>query len=71
MYILNNARAIKRCHSMKSGTLSLKTIIKELHFLRKTVINETPEKKDLLLLANKLIEKYLILVMIKNIINDL
>ena len=32
MYILNIARAIKRCLSMKPETLSLKTIIKELGF---------------------------------------
>ena len=38
MYILNIARAIKRCHSMKMKTLPLKTIIKELDFLKKTVI---------------------------------
>ena len=38
MYILNIARDIKRCLSMKSETLSFKTIIKELDFLRKTVI---------------------------------
>ena len=37
MYILNIASAIKRCRSMKSETLSLNTIIKEL--------NETSEKK--------------------------
>ena len=39
-------------------TLSLKTIIKELGFLRKTVIVQwNAWKKGLLLLANKLIEK--------------
>ena len=39
MYTLNIARAInKRCLSMKSGTLSLKTIIKKLSFLKKVVI---------------------------------
>ena len=48
----------KRCLSMKSETLSLKNIIKELDFLRKTVIIQGNIcKKDLLLLANKLIEK--------------
>ena len=49
----------KRCMSMKSKTLSLKTIIKELDFLRETVIIQWNawKKKDLLLLANKLIEK--------------
>ena len=39
MYILSIVRAReKKCLSMKSETLSLKTIIKELEFLRKTVI---------------------------------
>ena len=38
MYIQNIAEAIKRCQSMKSETLSLKTIINELDFLKKTVI---------------------------------
>ena len=63
MYILNIARAKKRCMSMKSETLSLKTIIKEMDFLRKTVIISMKrlkkKKKDLLLLANKLIEETL------------
>ena len=49
--------------SMKSETLSLKTIIKEMDFLRKTVIIQwnawKKKKKDLLLLANKLIEETL------------
>ena len=43
-------------------TLSLRTIIKELHFLGKTIIVhwntwKKKEKRNLLLLANKLIEK--------------
>ena len=43
---------------MKSDTLSLKTIIEELEFLKKTVIIQwSAWKKYLLLLANKLIEK--------------
>ena len=44
---------------MKLETVSLKTIIKILDFLRKIVIIQwnTWKKKDLLLLANKLIEK--------------
>ena len=48
---------------MKSDILSLKTIIYELDFLRKTVIiqwnawKKKKKKEDLLLLANKLIEK--------------
>ena len=43
---------------MKPNTLSLKTIIKELGFLKKTVnIQWNALKKDLLLLASKLTEK--------------
>ena len=38
MYVLNNARAIKRCLPMKSDTLSLKTIINELDFQGKTAV---------------------------------
>ena len=38
MYIINIPRAVKRSLSVKSETLSLKNIIKELDFLRKTVI---------------------------------
>ena len=43
---------------MKSKTLSLNTIIKKLEFLQKAdLINETFEEIEILLLANKLIEK--------------
>ena len=43
---------------MKSETLSLKTIINALYFLKKAVIQwNTWKKKDLLSLANKSIEK--------------
>ena len=38
MYILNTFKAIKKCLSMKSETLSLKSIIQELDFLKKAVI---------------------------------
>ena len=57
MYILNIARAIRKMSVNEIRDLFLKTIIKESEFLRKTVLfNETLEK-NLLLLANKLIEK--------------
>ena len=59
MYILNIAKAMKKM-LMKSKTLSLQTIIKELDFLKKTVIiqwSAWKKKKDLLLITNKLIEK--------------
>ena len=58
MYILNIAKAITKMSTMKSKTFSLKTIIKKLDVLKKTVITQwNAWKKDLLLLANKLIEK--------------
>ena len=38
LYILNIARTKKRCLSMNSENLSLKSIIKELDFLGKTII---------------------------------
>ena len=58
MYILNIARAMKKM-LMKSKTLSLQTMIKELGFLKKTVIIQWSawKKKKLLLITNKLIEK--------------
>ena len=52
MYSVNIARA------MKSETLSVKTIINELVFLRKTVIiHWNAQKKDSLLLVSKLMEE--------------
>ena len=58
MYILNIAKAMKKM-LMKSKTLSLQTMIKELGFLKKTVIIQWSawKKKKLLLITNKLIEK--------------
>ena len=40
MYILNIASAIKKCQSMNSEILSLKTIINKLDLLKKEVINQ-------------------------------
>ena len=51
MYIINIVRIIKKMSVNEIKNLSLKTIINELDFLKKTL-----EKNDLLLLANKLIE---------------
>ena len=51
MYIINIVRIIKKMSFNEIKNLSLKTIINELDFLKKTL-----EKNDLLLLANKLIE---------------
>ena len=49
----------KRCQSLKSETLSLRTVINELDFLKKAVIIpwNSLQKIYFLLLANKLIEK--------------
>ena len=48
----------KRYLSMKSENLSLKTNINELNLLKKQLLfNKTLESKDLLFLANRLIEK--------------
>ena len=78
-YILDIPKAIKRMKSyqrlkqlMKSRSLSLKTIIKELNFIKKAVIIQWDTKKnktDLLLFTNKLIEKHLILTMQMSTIN--
>ena len=38
MNILNIARAIKKCQSMKSEILSLKTIVSKLDFISKIAI---------------------------------
>ena len=38
MYTLNIARAIKRCLSMKSEIISLKTIIRRIGFCKQAVI---------------------------------
>ena len=53
---------------MKLETLPLKTITNELDFLRKNSYSSMKrlEKKDLLLLANKLIEKISILAVVQN-----
>ena len=42
---------------MKSENFCLKTVIKELKFLKQLLLNGPLEKKDLLLLSNNLIEK--------------
>ena len=55
---LHIVRAIKRWLPMKSQTLSFETIVNELDFLKKAVIIQgNAQKKDLILVANKLIEK--------------
>ena len=60
MYILDITKDIKICQSMKSETLSLKITINELDFSKKINYNlmRRLNKRDLLLLANKLIKKY-------------
>ena len=59
MFTLNDARAVKTCLSMKSETLSLKIVIKELDFLRKTIIfNETLEEKRFIGACEQISRKY-------------
>ena len=58
MYILNIHSAIERSQSKNSKT-----------FYSKTIMEKFDLKKKLLLLAIKLIEKYLMLGMLKNNIN--
>ena len=57
MYIVNIARAVKRSLSVKSETLSLKNIIKELDFLRKTVIIQSNDWKIKFIVACKQINR--------------
>ena len=53
MYILNIAKTTKRCQLMKSKTLSLKTYIKELGFLKKRVIIQWNARKKRFIVACK------------------
>ena len=58
MYVLNISSAIKTISVNEMRDFILETILNELDFLRKTVIIQRKvRKKDLLLLAIKLIEK--------------
>ena len=58
MYVLNISSAIKTISVNEMRDFILETILNELDFLRKTVIIQRKvRKKDLLLLATKLIEK--------------
>ena len=58
IYILSIASK-ERCQLIKSKTFSLKTVIKELDFVSKTVMLQWNAciKEDLFLIANKSIEK--------------
>ena len=73
MYILNIAKAIKKCQSMKSENVSLKTIINELNFLKKAVIIQWNVWKEkiycCLLTNNRTIISVLSLIMLKNTFN--
>ena len=73
MYILNIAKAIKKCQSMKSENVSLKTIINELNFLKKAVIIQWNVWKEkiycCLLTNNRTIISVLSLIMLKYTFN--
>ena len=57
MYILNIARAVKKCQSLNSNTLSLK-IIWKLGFLKKTVLfNENFKKKNFIVAFKRINRK--------------
>ena len=70
MYILNIADTVTKCQSMNSEILSLKTIMNELDLLkRKVIIQWKVWKKRLAVVCNQINrKKYLIPVMLKNII---
>ena len=71
MYILNILSAGKKDDNKRTQRLLknyLKTIVNKVDFLKKNVIvQQNIRKTDLLLLATKLIKKFMILVMLKNI----
>ena len=65
IYILNISSTVKKMLVNEIRGLSLKTNINELYFKKTVIIQWNIRKKDLQLLATKLTEKYLILVMTK------
>ena len=73
MYILNIARAIKKLSVNKIRDFICKNYYKRIDFSKENSYYSMKhlKKKDLLFIAIKLIEKYLILVMLKNTINHL
>ena len=72
MYILNILSAGKKDDNKRTQRLLknyLKTIVNKVDFLKKknVIVQQNIRKTDLLLLATKLIKKFMILVMLKNI----
>ena len=65
IYILNISSTVKKMLVNEIRGLSLKTNINELYLKKTVIIQWNIRKKDLQLLATKLTEKYLILVVTK------
>ena len=72
MYILNIASAIKNMPVNEIRDFSFEDYYKQIGFSKENSYYSMRRlKKNLLLLATKLIKKYLIVVMLKNTVNHL
>ena len=73
MCILNIARAVKKMSANEIRDFAFENYYKRIGFSKENSFYSMKrlKKKYLLLLANNLIEKYLILAMLKNTINHL
>ena len=73
MCILNIARAVKKISANEIMDFAFENYYKRIGFSKENSFYSMKrlKKKYLLLLANNLIEKYLILAMLKNTINHL
>ena len=72
MYILNIASAIKNMSVNEIRDFSFEDYYKQIGFSKENSYYSMRRlKKNLLLLATKLIKKYLIVVMLKNTVNHL
>ena len=68
MYTLNIAKAIKKMSVNEITDFIFENYYKRIRFFKENSFSSMKhlKRKDLLLLVNKLIEKYLILVMLNN-----
>ena len=73
MYILNIVKAIKKISINEIKDFTFENYYKRIGFSKDSTYYsiKSLKKKDLLFLANKLIEKHLILTVLKNTINHL
>ena len=71
MYILNILSAIKKTRIKELKDFIFKSYYRQIEFTKENSFYSLKhqKKKDLILLPTKLIKKYLMLVMLKNIIN--